>query len=231
MLRRRLVTRGAAALAAAALLAACGGGNGLAGQSAGQIMTSTISALRHAHSVRLSGVVDQGPRTAHVDVTMFRNGDADGTFDLSGVTGSLVISSGSVYMRGPARFWQVLTSIGGASLPGAAATKLAGRWVILPRGAASGFSSFSFKGFESSLSKGRASLSKVGPKTVMGQQAIGVKSPNNGTLWVSTTGTAYPIEVVSSNAKGTQRATFSDWNADSPPTAPAGAKSLATILG
>ncbi len=231
MPRRRLVTRVAAGLAVAALLSACGGGNGLAGQSAGQIMTSTISALRHARSVRLSGVVDQGTHTARIEVTMFRNGDADGTFDLSGTTGSLVVSSGSVYMRGPARFWQNLTSTGGASLPSAAATKLAGRWVILPHTAAGGFSSFTFKGFEASLSKGRKSLTKVGTKTVMGQQAVGVKSPGNGTLWVSTTGTAYPIEIVSSSAKGTQRATFSNWNADSPPTAPAGAKSLAAILG
>lgn len=215
------------------MLSACGGGggpNGLASKPAGKIVSAAETAVSQARSVHISGSVLTGGQRAGIDMTLFKSGAAQGTLSISGSSADVVITPKDVYFKGPAAFWRSLGAAGGSSLNGTVAARLAGKWVTLPTSAGSGFTSFSYTGLLHSLKTGGAGATKVGTKTLEGQPVVGVKSAKQGVLWVSTSGTAYPVEITKSASAASEHITFSAWNAGTPPTAPAGAKSVQTII-
>ena len=112
MLSRRIALASAGAIAGATLLSACGGSssNGLAGQSPRKILSSALSAMSTATSTHLKGSVVTSTGHVTVDLTMFKNGDSDGTFGFSSTPGRLVIVGKTVYFKGSAKFWQGLSS-------------------------------------------------------------------------------------------------------------------------
>ncbi|MHB8246325.1 MAG: DUF2092 domain-containing protein [Acidimicrobiales bacterium] len=231
MLLRRVALGGAGLIAGASLLSACGGSsNGLSSQSPQKILAATLKALSSASSTHISGTVTTGSQTVTIDMTMFKNGDSDGSFGLSQTPGELLIVGNTIYFKGSAKFWEGLSGSGGAGIPAADAAKLANKWVSLPSSSSSSFASFTLKGFAASLTKSASKLKKVGTKTIDGQQAVGIQGRTQGTLWIAASGTPYPIEAVKSSTSN-QHVTFSNWNQGTPPTAPAGAVSIQKLLG
>jgi hypothetical protein len=217
----------------AAALGACGtaASNGLASKAPPQILSAAAAAVSQASSVRIAGTVIAGGHAAGVDMTLFKGGAADGTFSLSGSTGSIVITRHDIYFKGSASFWSSLGADSGSPFPQSLAARLAGHWVELPSSAQSGVSSLSMEGLVKALRTGTGSARKVGTRTVQGQQAAGVSSAANGTLWIATTGTAYPVEVEKSEKGTTEHLSFSAWDEGTAPAAPAGAKTLQQLLG
>jgi hypothetical protein len=226
--RRRRPFAGAGLLVGAAVLGACAAAsNGLASKRPSQILSAAAAAVSQATSVRITGTVLAGGHAAGVDMTLFKGGSADGTFSFSGSVGSIVTTRHDVYVKGPASFWR---SLGVGVFSQSLAARLAGHWVKLPSSAQSGVSSFSIEGLVKALRTGTGHATKVGTRTVRGERAVGVSSASD-TLWIATTGTAYPVEVERREKGMTEKLTFSAWDKGAPPTAPAGAKTLQQLFG
>jgi len=69
-------------------------------------------------------------------------------------------------------------------------------------------------------------LTHAGTKTINGQPAVGVSdATKGGTLYVASTGTAYPIEIVKAGTNG-GAITFDAWNKPVTLTAPTNAVSI-----
>ncbi len=235
MSRYRVVRALLATAAGALLLAACGGGgasNGISAKSANEILSAVVKAVDAAQSAHVTGHLVNGGRTADLDLTLFKNGDVDGTFGVGGGNGRMLVVGKSEYFKGSTNFWQNLSSFGGSALPQSTASRLAGNWIKVP-GGSSGLGAFSLQGLGKSLATGTSKHppKRAGTKTVDGQSAVGITEAGQGTMWVATTGTAYPIELVKITGKNTERITFSSWNEGSPPSAPSGAKTIQQLLG
>lgn len=221
-----------AALVGGGLAAGCGGGssgNGVANESAQQILNSALGALRSAHSVHVKGSGTQNGKPIGVDLTLYSSGDANGTITMSGQTLQLVKIGGTDYVMANDSFWEQ-----SASLPAATAANLAGKWVTIPDSQANLGSQFSISSFASDLDSNVGTLTKGSTSTVDGQAAISVISSKQGTLWVATTGTPYPIEAQSNGSSTSELGSFtmSDWNAaGSSPTAPSGAIPISAAAG
>lgn len=233
---RRVLSATAGVVATAALVSACGGGapasNGLVNKSSKQIITAALGAMSGATSTRLSGSVDSGTQHLTIDLTMFKNGDTDGTFGLSTAPGHLVIVGKDIYFSGTAAFWEALTSGEGSTMPAAIAANLAGKWVLLPASADSSFDTLTLAYFVKSVRTSSSKLVKAGRSTIDGQKTVGVKGSQEGLIWVSATGTPYPVEATQSTSAGsTEKLTFSDWNQGTAPTKPKGAEPYATLIG
>jgi hypothetical protein len=136
MTHRRFAA-GLVAVAAAAAISACGSSasstpasNGIASESPTAIVTAVTHAMRHVHSVHISGfVTGQSGATSgmrigmNLDLVTGKGGRGTMTFDNLPV--NLLASGKFVYMKSGTRFW---TRFGNA----AAAALVAGRWIRFP---------------------------------------------------------------------------------------------------
>jgi hypothetical protein len=220
-----------AALAGGGLAAGCGGGssgNGVANESAQQILNSALGALRSAHSVHVKGSGTQNGSPISIDLTLYSSGDADGTITMNSQTFQLVKIGSTDYVMANESFWQ-----NSGNVPAATAANLAGKWVTIPDSQANIGSQFSIDSFASSLDSNVGTVTKGSTSTVDGQAAISVISSKQGTLWVATTGTPYPIEAQSNGHSTSELGSFtmSDWNAAAAPTAPSGAIPISAFSG
>ncbi len=207
-------------LAGGLLWSACGGAssNGLANDSATQIVNQVAKAMRAASSVHLSGSI--GGET--VNLSIFKDGSVSGAMARGSASFQLVLlPGGSFYIKAPAWFWK---QQGMASL---LLSRVADHWVqipdsgsarpVLPR-------SLSLSGMASLFAHSGGTLMKVGTETVRGQSAVGVRSSKGGTIWVPTSGLGLPIEVVGPSGQGSLE--FNDWNQGSSPSVPSGVVTL-----
>lgn len=225
-----------ALVAGGGVLAACGSGggssNGLATKSAHQIFSATVSQLSKASSTRISGDVAEGSRKLNLDLSLLKDGESTGTFGFKGAMAKVVVADQHIYFYGSATFWTDLESAAGSTSSSSSSeyAKLANIWISLPSSSASGFATFQYAGLVSSLKNGAGTLSKVGTRTIEGQPTVGVKGTKQGTLWVSTTGAAYPVALTNSTNGETQQVNFSDWNAKVTVTVPKNSKSVEQVL-
>jgi hypothetical protein len=217
-------------VASGLLAAACGSSNatsattaapsnGVASKSPTQIAAATEAAVGSARSVHIAGTISA---TGTLDYSAFSNGDVDASLTIKGSPVQLRTVSKTTYTKAPAAFY-VAFGVGASS-----ASKLADRWVIVQASVANGLPTL--KSLATSLSQHTGPLSAAGTSTISGQPVVGVKSSNGGTLWVATTGTPFPVRLSAPSGKSGEL-TFSEWNTATPPTAPAGAKSIASLLG
>jgi hypothetical protein len=220
MRRTLLVGLGVLALGCAA--AGCGGSssNGVASKSPSQILQTAVAAMKSAKSVHMAGTIIQSAKTITVDMTIYANSDVDGTFDESGSTVSIVKIGPTDYIKTTSGFYQAQ----GASAQ--VAGLMGGKWLKIPDSTAGLGSSFSLVGLASSITNSHDKVSAGKTSTVNGQAVVSVIAANNGTLYVATTGTAYPVEVTKGSS-GT--ITFTQWDQAKTPTAPAGARTPASF--
>ncbi len=106
----------------------------------------------------------------------------------------------------------------------AAASLFKGKWLKASSSDAS-FGSFgkltSIKALIGSLPQADGTLSKGSTSTLAGQPVIAVDSSKGGTMYVATTGTAYPLQVSKNSGGQSGKVTFSDYNKPFTITAPA----------
>jgi hypothetical protein len=211
------------ALLLATAVSACGSsssssGNGIAAKSPDAIVTAASNALLSVKSVNVAGAfVSSGTSTSlNLDIASGQGGK--GSMAQNGLSFQLVTLDDEVYINASPAFWR---HFGGA----AAATLFNGKWLKAP--ASGQFSSLSaltnlntlfgkLLGQHGTLTKGKVS-------TVNGQSVVSVTdTTNGGTMYVATTGKAYPIEITKTGSGG-GRLVFSRFDQPVSLTAPANA--------
>jgi len=237
-----IMFRRAAALAssvAVLLIAGCGGGgasdNGVAGKSAQDILNDAATALSSAQSVHLAGIAPATTASAatgntgavNIDVKLSRTGDADGTIKVQGANVRIIVVKGAIYLKSKQLFEQV----GGAQ----AAALLDDNWVklsVTAPGASqitSGIGQLTdFTKLADNLRHPTGTVSKGGQATINGQSAIAV-SDSQSTLYVATTGKAYPLQV-QSKSDSSQKLNFTEYDQNLSVTAPGGALDISQLL-
>jgi hypothetical protein len=217
---RRAILVGASLVIAGVIAASCSSSsNGVASESAAQILNSAINAINSATSAHISGSITKSNQPVQLDITDFSNGDIDGTLTVGGAGLGIIKIGPTDYLKATAAFYESQ----GASA--SVAAKLGGLWIQFPDTQEGFGSSLSLEALANSFKKNPGKLSKGATSTVNGQSAIAIVSSKGGTLYVATTGPAYPLQITdSSQANGVGTVTLSDWNQGSIPTAPAGAR-------
>jgi hypothetical protein len=223
-----------APLAALAVLAAgCGSSgpksNGVADKSAQEIVTTALAAAKAASSVHVTGTINTGAK-AKVDLYLVRNVGGKGSITTNGSTFELVSVGGKVYVKADAT---ALQQLGGSAVPAAAAQLLAGKWFVVPSSIPqlSSVSSLTDIGklFGAALNNS-GNLTKGDETKINGQKAIGVTSSSkDGTLYVATTGTAYPLQIAGSKNQGSVN--FTDWDSAVDVKAPPNPVDLSKLVG
>jgi hypothetical protein len=213
----------ASALCAVALLAAaCSSGNsGISGKSPTQILSAVKQTLKSATSVKITGRIQQNGMVGTFAITTFSNGDFDGTVTQG--TGPIkLIRIGDIdYLNAPKSFYVA------DGAPATAAEALNGKWVYGTDTQLGLGSDFNLKSLSSQISNPQGRVTKGATGTVNGQSAQALHS-SSGTLWVALTGPTYPLQETKSGTTGGV-VYFTGWNQGTPPTAPAGAKSLSAM--
>jgi hypothetical protein len=208
-------------------LGACGSSagssfNGVTSESPQKVLDSVTSALKTTKSVRISGSGTQSGKSISFDLVSFKNGDIAGEFTQDGDGVQLRQIGADDYIKADSAFY---TSEG---IPSSAASLLGGIWISGPTSQFGLGDDFSLTSLASSLNKDNGTLSSGSTGTIDGLAARGIKSSKGGTLWVATSGPAYPVEV---KKGGDQAETikFTAWNSNSTPNAPSGAKPLSSF--
>jgi hypothetical protein len=210
---------------AAAATGGCGGssGNGLASKTPSEIIAAARTAATGATAVHVKGSTVAAGTPITLDLNLVVGQGGRGRLSENGLSFELIEIGPKIYINGSTAFY--------AHFAGASAAQLFhGKWLKAST------SNPSFAGLSpltdmrkllsAALTAGNSkTLSVAGTATVDGQAAVGVKdtaSGTNGTLYVATSGPAYPLEIVKTSAGG-GTITFSEWNKPVALTAPAGA--------
>lgn len=192
-------TTPAALLIAALLAVGCGSsspsGNGVEAKSATQILEATKQAASEATSVHILGSIDSAGKPITLDMELLAGKGGQGKIGQEGFTIDLVQTEGSVYINGSAAFYR---HVGGT----AAAQLLQGRWLKAPSNSGELASLASLTNLSKLIDTALANhgaLAKGAKTTIEGQPAIAINdTAKGGTLYVATTGKAYPLEIAKS---------------------------------
>jgi hypothetical protein len=219
---------------AAALLAGCGStsssGNGVASKTPAEILAAAKSAATGAASVHVAGSIVSEGKPISIDMELVgKNGVGDnggkGRLTLGGLGIQLIELDRAVYVKGSTAFY---THFAGAT----AARVLKGKWLkgSAESGPLASLASLADLGklIDSTL-EDHGPLVRKATTTVATQPAVGVSdTANDGTLYVATTGTPYPLAIVKSNAG---RIVFNRWNQQVSLSAPANAININQLHG
>jgi hypothetical protein len=204
-------------------IAGCGGGgsgNGLASKSPAEIVAAAKAAADGASAVHVSGSTVTGGAPIDLDLSLVAGKGGRGRLSENGLSFELVEIDGTTYISGSSAFY---SHFAGA----AAAQLLQGKWLKASSSNSSfaGISSLTElrKLLDAALATSSKALASGGSGTVNGQAVVGVRDTSqNATLYVATSGPAFPVEIVKSGAGG-GTITFSEWNRPVTLTAPANA--------
>jgi hypothetical protein len=226
---RRLGLIVLAALVALALTACGSGGgnssdNGIASKSPDEIVSAASSAVSSVNSVHVAGTVLSSGQHVTLDLNLLNGKGGKGSMAQNGLGFQIVAVGPEVYINGSQSFWK---TFGGA----AAAQLLSGKWLKAPAtGQLSSLATLTDvqKLFNQLLSS-HGKLAKGKTTAIHGQQAIAVTdTTNGGTLYVATTGKAYPLEISKTGASGGQ-ITFDHFNQAVSLTPPANAIDISQL--
>ena len=217
----------AVALLLAAVLAGCGssgagsgGGttNGEAAKPAATVLSDAVHAAKQASSFHVSGHVVSGKTPVTLDLTLVRGKGAKGSLTENGLGFDLVRVGDKLYVHGSDAFWRHY-------IGSAAAILLHGRWIegSATHGRLAQLQPLTspdklFALVESSHGK----LVNAGATTYDGRQVDEIRNVSDGSkLYVSTTGTPYPVALVGGGAHAADQLRFDRWNAQVSLTPPA----------
>jgi len=205
---------------AAATTGGCGGssGNGVASKSPAEIVAAARAAASGATAVHVKGSTIAAGTPITLDLSLVTGKGGRGRLAENGLSFELIEIGPTIYINGSSAFY---THFAGA----AAAQLLHGKWLKASTSNPSfaGLTSLTElrKLLDAALATANMTLANAGTATIDGQAAVGVKdTTQSGTLYVATSGPAYPLEIVKSGAGG-GTITFSEWNKPVPLTAPA----------
>jgi len=211
----------------AALLAGCGSsssssGNGVASKAPSEIVAAAKAAAAGAATAHVAGSIVNEGKPISLDMELVSGKGGKGRLTLEGLTINLIQVNGAVYILGSKAFY---THVAGA----AAAQLLQGKWLKAPASGGNFSSLASLTELDKLVNSTLAAHGKLvsaGTSTVNGQPAVGVTdATKGGTLYVATTGTAYPIAIVKAGTNG-GRITFDRWNQPVTLSAPANAVNI-----
>jgi hypothetical protein len=212
-MRCRLAAWTVCSLLLTCALSACGGGsssaadNGVAAKSANEIVTAALAAIDGAKSAHIAGSVVSGGSPISLNLDLVSGKGGRGQMSQGGLGFQIEVVNHEVYINGSSTFWR---HFGGA----AAVTLLNGKWLKAP--ATGQFASLAqlsnLHQLVHTLLKTHGVLAKSGKSKVDGQSAVGVRDTNkDATLYVATTGKAYPLEVLKTGSQS-GRLTLSRFN-------------------
>lgn len=198
-MRCRLTAWAVCSLLLAGAVAGCGGAsdNGVSAKSANDIVTAALSAINAAKSAHIAGSVVSGGAPISLDLDLVAGKGGLGSMSQSGLGFKIEVVDNEIYIDGSSAFWR---HFGGA----AAVSLLTGKWLKAP--ASGQFASLAqlsnLHQLVDTLLTQHGALVKSGTSTIDGQSAVGVRDTHkDATLYVATTGTAYPLEVVKTGSQ------------------------------
>jgi hypothetical protein len=203
-------------------LAGCGGSsdNGLASKSPTAIVAAAKAAADGASAVHVSGSTVTGSAPIDLDLSLVAGRGGRGRISENGLSFELIELDGTTYISGSSVFYSHFAGPAAAQL-------LQGKWLKAPSTNSSfaGISSLTElrRLLDAALQTSSKTLASAGSGTVNGQAVVGVRDTSqDATLYVATSGPAFPVEIAKSGAGG-GTITFSKWNKPVTLTAPANA--------
>ncbi len=204
----------------AVVLAGCGGGgaksNGIVDMTPKQILTEMQKAIADAKSVHISGSGTTGGTELSLDLQLARDKGGAGHVEIGGYGFDIVRIDQKLYFKANAK---ALEHYAGSAV----AQLLAGRWFEVST-SSSGFGSFApltdLKQLMQQILNASGPVEKGDETKIDGQPALALTDTGKGgTLYVATTGPAYPLELRPGGSK-TGSITFADWDQPVTLTAP-----------
>jgi outer membrane lipoprotein-sorting protein len=189
------------------VVAACGGSsqsssssdNGVSSKSPQEILSAANAAINDVSAVHVSGSVTSSGSAIKMNLDLAAGKGAKGQMSQNGMSFQLVTDGKSVYINAGSAFWRQIGGSGAAQL-------LQGKWLKAPATSGDFASLASLTDVHkllSALLNNHGHLVKGATTTVNGQKVVAVKDPStNGTLYVATSGKAYPVEVSKSGTDG-----------------------------
>jgi hypothetical protein len=237
-------------LAAALFVAGCGGGgggsgdssqaSGLATESANAVVRDASKAAQDASSFHIAGTIHSSSgelagNIAGLDLSIVRGKGATGSITVGGTKVELVVAGNSGYMRASSAFWKKFAQKqGGGAAASFAASLFGNKWLKFPA------NNKQFQALTSptkansifkNLTSNHGKLTNAGETTYKGQSVVAIHSSKNGTLYVASTGTPYPVALTKAGGKSGGAVTFDNWNQPVTLTAPKGALDLSQFGG
>jgi len=227
-------------LVVALAVAGCGGGsspsggggdNGEASKSASQVLSDAVKAADGASSLHMTGSVNSNGKQIGIDLSVAKNKGAKGSLTLGGADVQLVVVGTNGYLKAGSAFWNQFAGSQGAMI----VQLLAGRWLKFPVNNAQFQPLVAFSSpkalFDQLKSGVDSTLKNNGAKTYKGQSVVALDDgAQNGTLYVSATGTPYPVALVKSGSGG-GTITFGDWSQPVSLTAPSDVLDFSNLTG
>jgi hypothetical protein len=214
----------------AVLLAGCGGkkgpsDNGVASMTPQQILVQMKKAVAGASSVHIIGGGTNNGSTLALDLQLVAGKGGAGHITVSGLSFDIIKIGPKLYFKGEKAFLK--------QYAGPAASLFAGRWFAVstsvPQFASFGSLTDIVK-LTNNIIAAAGTLTKGSTKTIDGQPAIAiVDSGNGGTLYVATTGPAYPLELDPAKGKGGVK--FTEWDQPVTLKAPSNPLDFAKLTG
>jgi hypothetical protein len=203
----------AAALAlalAAAALAGCGespsASNGVASKSPAQVAAAATDAAAGAATVHVAGSIVSEGRPISLDMELVAGKGGQGRMTLAGLHIRLVRIYQALYINGSTAFYSLFAGP-------AAARALRGKWLKESAGGGALAALATVTDLSQLIDLAVAdhgTLTRGRSKTIDGQRAVGLSDvAGGGTLYVATTGTPYPLEIVK---RGAGKLVFDHWN-------------------
>jgi hypothetical protein len=214
------------------LLVACGGSskakdNGISSMSVKQILTTVQAAVKNAKTVHIAGGGSSGGSSLVLNLTLEKGTGGSGTISVNGLSFQIVKDGNKLYFKGGPAFLK--------HYAGAAATLIQGRWFVVPS-TVNGFSDFVpltniSELIDHILGTAPATLAKGKETTINGQPALAVTdTTNGGTLYVATTGPAYPLQLKPKTGT-TGLINFTAWDQPVTITPPSNAVDFEKLVG
>lgn len=174
------------------------------------------AAMKGATSVHVTGQVTTSKQTVKMDISVLRNGGLSGNVTAPGTPQVSVIA-----MNG--KVWVQLTRafLAGVGAPASACATECGKYLQLTGAEASQMTSdLTMADITKPVNEGLPGLIYAGKTTVNGQAAFKFTGKDVGTLDVAAHGKPYPL-LISGGKDTAGTLIFSQWNAVTPPAAPA----------
>lgn len=221
----------AAALLPGLLLAGCGGSsgprdNGISKETPAQIIAEVQAAVATATSVHVVGAGSSSGTSLALDLQLVAGKGGAGRISYNGLTIQIVRIGQKLYFKGGEAFLR--------QYAGAAAPLLANRWFVVSA-SRPGFASFGqltdIVTLTGHILASHGTLAKGETTTIGGQPALAITdTTGGGTLYVATTGPAYPLQLRPETGK-TGLISFSDWDKPVTLTAPPSPVDYAKLTG
>jgi len=212
LLPRFLARSALGAVLAGAALAGCAdssqSGNGVASKTPAQIAAVAESAAEGAATVHVAGSIVSGGTPISLNMELVADKGGRGRLTLGALSARLVDVDQAVYVNGSVAFDSRVAGH-------AAAQAIRGKWLkaSAKSGTLASLASLTdLRELIDSTLASHGSLSRAGTTTLNGQQAVGVSDlAGGGTLYVATTGTPYPIEIIK-RGRDAGKIVFDRWN-------------------